>query len=57
MMPSLNMEESASLYNHILIWSMSLHGDPGGKMMCWEKKNLKFQSQNEVHTQISSPAK
>lgn len=56
-MPSLNMEESASLYNHILIWSMSLHGDPGGKMMCWEKKNLKFQSQNEVHTQISSPAK
>lgn len=27
MMPSLNTEESASLYNHILIGSMSLHGD------------------------------
>lgn len=26
-MPSLNTEESASLYNHILIGSMSLHGD------------------------------
>lgn len=41
MMPSLNMEESASLYNHVLIWSVSLHRGPGGSGVV-EKKNLMF---------------
>ena len=42
MMTSLNMEESASLYNHILTGNMSLHRDQIQEAEWCVGKNLMF---------------
>lgn len=59
MMPGLTMGESASFHNHVLIWSMSFHRDPGGRVWWWKKKaNSCFRvRQTEVHIPTPSPAK